>query len=123
MTYGYGLHFPDLLDLVAGGSDFESFEDGLNLGLRELLLLRTQEGLGLDRALKDDLVLIILVEQRLLVVYRARGDLHLDRMLLRVLLDLLEMLVVAVLCEPGDDVTLRPVDLQGVLVLVVDVVL
>ena len=44
-------------------------------------------------------------------------------MLLRVLLDLLEMLVVAVLCQPGDNVAVRPVDLQRVRVLVVDVVL
>lgn len=122
-TYGHGLHFPDLLDLVPGGSDFETFEDGLDLGLRELLLLRSQDGLGLNWALKDDLILVVLVEQGLLVVDRARGDLHLDRVLLCVLLDLLKMLIVAVLCEPGDDIAFRPVDLQGVLVLIVDVVL
>ena len=44
-------------------------------------------------------------------------------MLLGVLFDLSEMLVVAVLSEPCDDVLVRPVDLESVSVLVVDVVL
>lgn len=44
-------------------------------------------------------------------------------MLLRVLLDLFEMLVVAILSQPGDNIAVRPVDLQRVRVLVVDVVL
>ena len=53
----------------------------------------------------------------------TRRNLHLERVLLGVLLDLLQMLVVAVLRQPGDDVTVGPVDLQRVRVLVVDVVL
>ena len=44
-------------------------------------------------------------------------------MLFSVLLDLLEVLIITVLSEPSDDVTFRPVDLERVLVLVVDVVL
>ena len=44
-------------------------------------------------------------------------------MLLRVLLDLLEVLVVAVLGEPGNDVTRGPVDLERVGVLIVYMVL
>ena len=56
-------------------------------------------------------------------MHRSRSNLHLERMLFGVLLDLLEMLVVAVLGEPGDDVTLGPVDLESVLVLVINVVL
>ena len=40
-----------------------------------------------------------------------------------ILLDLLQMLIVTVLREPGNDITLRPIYLERVLVLVVDVVL
>jgi hypothetical protein len=43
--------------------------------------------------------------------------------LLCVLLDLLEVLVVAIFDKPGYDVLVGPVDLQGVRVLIVDVVL
>ena len=125
MTYGHGLHLTNLLDLVASRCDFKALKDGLDLGLRELPLLRRQcfSGLGLHRALKNNLILVVFVEQGLLVVNRARGDLHLERMLLSILLNLLEMFVVTVLSEPSDDITFRPIDLQCVLVLVVDVVL
>ena len=44
-------------------------------------------------------------------------------MLLSSLLDLLEMLIVAILRQPRDDITLRPVDLEGVAAFIVDVVL
>ena len=44
-------------------------------------------------------------------------------MLLGVLLDLPEMLVVAVLGEPCDDILVRPVDLESVSVLVMNVIL
>ncbi len=54
---------------------------------------------------------------------RTRGDFHLQGMLFRILLHLLQMLVVAVLGQPCDHITIRPVDLKSVRVLVVDVVL
>lgn len=108
---------------MASRGDLKTFELGLHLRLREEPLLGRLGTLGLARALEDNLVLLVLVEERLLVVDGARGDLHLHGVLLGVLLDLLQVLVVAVLRQPGDDVTLRPVDLERVLVLVVNVVL
>lgn len=119
----HSLHLPDLLDLVTSRSDLETLEDGLHLGLGEKPLLRRLDALQLAGTLEDDLVLVILVEQSLLVVDGARRDLHLERVLLSVLLDLLEVLVIAVLSQPSDDIALRPVDLKCVLVLVVDVIL
>lgn len=44
-------------------------------------------------------------------------------MLLGVLLDLLEMFIVAVFSEPGNNVPVGPVDLQGMIMLVINVVL
>lgn len=117
------LHLPDLLDLVTSRGDLETLKDGLHLGLGEQPLLGGFDDLQLSRTLKNNLILIILVEQSLLIVDRAGSNLHLESVLFGVLLDLLEVLVVAVLCEPGNNVTLRPVDLEGVFVLVVDVVL
>jgi hypothetical protein len=43
--------------------------------------------------------------------------------LFRIFFDLLEMLIVTVFCEPRNDVTVRPVNLQCVRVLVVNVIL
>lgn len=54
---------------------------------------------------------------------RTRRDLHLERVLFCVLLDLLEVLVIAVLRKPCDDIARRPVDLESVGVLIVDMVL
>ena len=117
------LHLPDLLDLVAGGSHLQAFEDGPDLGLGEEPLLGGLHALRFAGALEDDLVLVILVEQGLLVVDRTRSNLHLQRVLFCVLLHLLEMLIIAVLSKPRDNVALGPVDLEGMLMLVVDVVL
>lgn len=50
--------------------------------------------------------IIIIVEQCTLVVQRTRVDLHLDGMLLGSLLDLFQMLIVAILGKPADDVAL-----------------
>lgn len=44
-------------------------------------------------------------------------------MLFGVLFDLLEVLIVTVFCEPRNDITVRPVNLQCVRVLVVNVIL
>ena len=90
----------DLLDLVPSGGDLQALEYGLDLGHRQQALLRR---LLLRRALllsaEHDLVLavVVLIEQRLLVVYRARNNLHLLRVQVRSLLHLLQVLVVAVL--------------------------
>ena len=124
-TYGYRLHLTDLLDLVASIGDLEAFEDRLYLCAGEQPLLRGFRALLLHIGPTEDnfIVLVIFVKQSLLIVNRARGNLHLDCMLLSVLLDLPEMLVVAVLSKPGDDILVRPVDLESMSVLVVDVIL
>ena len=44
-------------------------------------------------------------------------------MLLRRLLDLLQMFIITVLGEPCDDILVRPVDLKRMVVIIVDVVL
>ena len=112
---------------MARRKSLQALERRRQLLLGELALLGRPDLLGLllVGAAEDDLVLlvVVLVKQSLLVVYRARCYLHLEGMLLGVLLHLLQVLVVAVLSEPSDDVTRRPIDLEGVSVLVVDVVL
>ncbi len=126
-THRNSHELPDLLDLVTRRKGLEALERRRQLLLGELALLGRPDLLGLllGSAAKNNLVLVVvvLVEQSLLVVHRTRRNLHLQRMLLGVLLHLLEVLVVAVLGEPGNDITRRPVDLEGVGVLVVDVVL
>lgn len=124
-THRHRLHLTNLLDLMASVSDLEAFEDRLNLCAGEQPLLRGLGTLLLHIGPTKDnfIVLVIFIEQSLLIVDRARGDLHLDCMLLSVLLDLLQMLVIAVLGKPGDNIALRPVDLKGMLVLIVDVIL
>jgi hypothetical protein len=72
---------------------------------------------------QHDLVVLIFVKQGLLIVEGVGSDFHLDRMLLCILFDLFEMLVVAVLGEPSDDILIGPVNLEGVSVFVVDVIL
>lgn len=115
----------DLLDLVSRRRDLETFEDRLSLGLRDDPLLGRLCRLGLLRPTKHNLIfaVIVLVEKCLLVVDRAGSNAHLLRVQLSGLLHLLEVLVVAVLRQPGEDIPVRPVDLEGVSVLVVDVVL
>ena len=54
---------------------------------------------------------------------RARSNFHLESMELSSLLNLLQMLVVTVLRKPCDDIFVRPVDLEGVAVIVVDMIL
>ena len=124
-TYGNRLHLTNLLDPVACCGGLETFEHRLDLGLREQSLLGGLWRVALSVTAKDDLIFfrIVFVEQGLLVVNRPRSHLHLERVLLRVLLDLAQVLIITVLNEPGNNVALRPVDLQRVLVLVVDVVL
>ena len=123
-TYGHGLQLLDLLDLVPSRGRAQALEGRLGLRHRDEPLLRGLLSRVDVVTSEDDLIItVILIEERALVVDRARGHLHLERVLLRVLLHLLEMLVVAVLSQPGDNVAVRPVDLQRVRVLIVDVVL
>ena len=123
-TYGNGLQLLDLLDLVPSRGRAQTLEGRLGLRHRDEPLLRGLLSRVDVVTSEDDLIItVILIEERALVVDRARGHLHLERVLLRVLLHLLQMLVVAVLGEPGDHVAVRPVDLQSVRVLIVDVVL
>lgn len=44
-------------------------------------------------------------------------------MLLSRLLDLLQVLIITVFSEPGNDIAVRPVDLQSVTVFIINVVL
>ena len=126
-TYRNTLKLADLLDPVARRKGLEALERRRQLLLRQSALLRVRDILSvlLVRTTEDNFVLLIvvLVEQGLLIVYRTRRNLHLERVLLGVLLDLLEMLIVAVLSEPGDDIARGPVDLERVGVLIVHVVL
>jgi len=97
---------------------------GLDLGHRDKPLLR-RFLLRRARPVHDNLfiILVIVIEQRTLVVDRSRDHLHIERMLLCRLLDLLQVLIVAVLGQPRDDIALRPVDHEFVMVLIVEVVL
>lgn len=54
---------------------------------------------------------------------RPRGNFHLDGVLFRILLDFLQVLIVAILSEPRDHIFIGPIDLQRMGVLVVYVVL
>ena len=109
---------------MASGGLPQAFELGLNISLRTgalngSLLLFLSTG-----PIDDDFVLsIVFIEQSTFVVDGAGSDFHLDGMLLGGLFDLLEMLVITVLSEPSDDVAFGPVDLEGVRVLVVNVIL
>ena len=44
-------------------------------------------------------------------------------MLFSILLNFLKVLIIAVLSKPGDDILVRPVDLESMSVIVVDVIL
>ena len=123
-TYGNGLQLLDLLDLVPSRGRAQTLEGRLGLRHRDEPLLRGLLGRVDVVTSEDNLVItIVLIEERALVMHRTRSHLHLQRVLLGVLLHLLQVLVITVLGEPGDDVALRPVDLQSVLMLVIDVVL
>ena len=76
-----------------------------------------------EREIDDKIFSVVLVKKGLLVLNRTRCNLHLGRMLLRSLLNLLQMLVITVLCKPRDDVFIRPVNLKSVGVFIVDVIL
>ena len=97
---------------------------GFHFGNRDQPLLR-RFLLRRARPVHDNLLIIfvVVIEQRTFVVGRSRGHLHIERVLLRRLLDLLQVLIVAIVGQPRDDITLRPVDLEFVEVLIVDVVL
>ena len=123
-TYGNGLQLLDLLDLVPSRGRAQTLEGRLGLRHRDEPLLRGLLGRVDVVTSEDNLVItIVLIEERALVMHRTRSHLHLQRVLLRVLLHLLQMLVVAVLGQPGDDVLVRPVNLERVGVVIIDVVL
>lgn len=120
------LELADLLDLVTRGQGLQALKSGRELLLREQALLGILYVVFLlAGTAKDNLVLlvVVLVEERLLIMDGARDNLHLDRVLLGVLLHLLEVLIIAVLREPGNHVARRPVDLERVSVFIIDVVL
>jgi hypothetical protein len=113
----------DLLDTVSSSGRANALKLGFDLGHRDKPLLR-RFLLRRARPVHDNLLIILVIlEQRTLVVDRSRGHLHIERVLLRRLLDLLQVLIVAVLRQPRDDITLRPVDYEFVDVLIVEVVL
>lgn len=109
------------------GNGLQALKLRRDLGLREQALLRGLDLLifTLASATNDDLVFlrIVLVKEGLFVVNRAGYDFHLHCVLLGGLLHLFQVLVIAVLSKPADNVSVRPVDLQRVGVLVVDMVL
>ena len=114
----------NLLDTVSSSGRANSLELGLDFGNRDQPLLR-RFLLSRARSVHDNLliILVVIIEQCTLVVGRPRGHLHIERVLLRRLLDLLQVLIVAIVGQPRDNITLRPVDLEFVEVLIVDVVL
>ena len=115
----------DLLDTVSSSGRANALKLGLGIGNRDQPLFRRFLLRG-ARPVHDNLLVVlvvIIIEQRTFVVDRPRGHLHIEGVLLRRLLDLLQVLIVAVVGQPRDDITLRPVDLEFVEVLVVDVVL
>ncbi len=109
--------------MTVGGSP-QPIELWHNFGLREETLLRGFLHLFLVRSSKHNLVVsIVLIKQSTLVMDGAGRHLHLQRVLLCCLLDLLQMLIVAVFRQPRYDIAVGPVDLKSVRVLVVDMVL
>lgn len=75
---------------------------------------------------KDNFVIVVpvvFVEECLLIVDGARSNFHLQGMLFCVLFHFLQMLIVTIFCEPCDDVTIRPVNLESVRVLIINMVL
>jgi hypothetical protein len=73
---------------------------------------------------KDNFIItVVFIEQSPFVMDGARGNFHLHSVLFCVLFHLLEMFIVTVIREPRDDVTVRPVNLQCVRVLVVNMIL
>jgi hypothetical protein len=101
----------------------QPFKLGLRFGNRGEALLRRFLNLNSVLASQDDLIVIpILVKECTFVMNRAGGDLHLDSMLFSVAFHLLEMFVIAVFSKPSDNILVRPVDLQGVRVFVINVV-
>jgi len=107
-TYRNGHQLFDVLDLVAGGGHAKAFEFGSDLGHGEQALLR---GLRCRRrgiaATQDNLIIVsvVLVKECLLVLNGARCDLHLQGVLLCILFNFLQVLVVTVLCQPANNVT------------------
>lgn len=100
------------------------------LKLRRHLSLRKETLLGrfdLCRFLSaaDDhfVLFLIFFEESRFSLYGERSNFHLDSVLLDGLFHLLQMLIIAVLSEPGDDIAFGPVDFEGVRVFVVDMVL
>ena len=114
------------MNLVARGEGLQALELGWELLPGKETLLRVHCVIRFLVGPPEHnfiLLVVVLVEQRFFIVHRTRCNLHLESVLLRVLLDFLEVLVVAVLGKPRDDIASRPVDLEGVLVFIVHVVL
>lgn len=114
----------DLLNTVPSSGCANALKLGFDFGNRDQPLLR-RFLLRRARPVHNNLLIIfvVVIEQCTLIVGRPRGHLHIERVLLRRLLDLLQVLIVAIVRQPRDDITLRPVDLEFVEVLIVDVVL
>ena len=133
-TYWDGHQLLDLLNLVPSYRGLQSFEDRFHLGHGQQPLLRSfasrkrLRNLLPVRPSNNNLVVVIIViviflEQSLLIVYTPRNNLHPHCVLFGGAVDLLQVIVIAVLCQPSDDVLIRPVYLQGPGMLVENVVL
>lgn len=98
----------------------------LDLGLGDQPLFRGLFPVLVVSAFQNDFVIIgivVLVEESFLVINRAGGDFHFQGVLFRILLHFLQVLIVAVLGQPVDHISVRPVDLERVCMLIIYVVL
>jgi hypothetical protein len=109
----------NILDLVAICLP-QPFKFRFDLGLRKQTLLR---GLAVRGLSSENNVVVVVIEKSTFVVNRPRSDFHLQSMLLSIPLDVLQMLVIAILGEPANDVFRGPIDGQAVRVLIKDMVL
>lgn len=123
-AYRYGHKLLDILDLVSARRGSQALELGRRFGRRSQTLRRRLLFVNRIVLAKNYLVLfIVLIEEGLLIMNGTRRDLHPSSVLLSVALHFLQMLVVAVFRKPSDDIPLGPVDLEGMRVLIVDMVL
>lgn len=117
-----------VLDLVSRRRRPQTFELGLQLGLRQQpllrgLLLRFLQTISRSSYHNFVVVSVVFIEKGRFIMDRARCDLHLEGMLLCCLLNFLQVFVVTVLREPADNVAVGPVNLQSVSMFVVDMIL
>jgi hypothetical protein len=120
----------DLLNLMSSWCCLQTLKSRCDPRFADVTLHRLNVSLLRLRVVtpKDNFVIVIVVpvvfvEECLFIVEGARSNFHLQGMLFCVLLHFLQMLIVTIFCEPCDDVTIRPVNLESVRVLIINMVL